>query len=159
MWVSLLKSLKLVPQEPGVYIIRWTKNDKPVSIPRILGVDEKGILYIGSANDLRKRLRKLIRGLKRPSPKMHTASLSYYFFRLHEHIKIHELEVSWVIFKDRREAEEQEWIALRYYADKYGEAPPLNRALGRKKFLILGITELGVRLAPRPDPRLAQLIG
>ncbi len=159
MWVGLLEAPRRAPEEPGVYVIRWVRGGEPVRIPRLLGVDESGALYVGSTGNLRRRLRRLVRGLRRPGPKIHSAALSYYFFALHKRIEMSELEVAWVELGSRDEAGEQEWAALRSYAETYGEAPPLNRSLGRKKYLLLGIVELRARLAPRLDPRLAKLLG
>ncbi len=154
-WVELLKAPGEACKAPGVYLIRWVKEGRPVPIPRILDVDRKGILYIGSAKNLRRRLRRLVRaldveGLEKPSNRRkHTAALTYRFFGLNEHIclKLGEMEAAWVYFESVEKARNQEIAAIRHYTEKYGEAPPLNRQIAR-------MTEPEEEL----DPRLAQLI-
>lgn len=106
MWVSLLEAPRRAPEKPGVYVVRWVRGGEPVKVPRLLGVDEKGVLYVGSTGNLRKRLRRLVRGLRKPGPKIHSAALSYYFFALHKHIEMSELEVAWVEFGSKDEARE-----------------------------------------------------
>jgi len=47
-----------VPTSPGVYIVFWWRDGKPVLISRVLGVDMKGVLYIGgTSGSLRRRVR------------------------------------------------------------------------------------------------------
>jgi len=43
-----VKGFRNLPTKPGVYIVFWVREGKPVPIPRILSVDERGVLYIGS---------------------------------------------------------------------------------------------------------------
>jgi hypothetical protein len=49
------KRFRDVPTEPGVYIVFWVREGRPVPIPRILGVDERGVLYIGSTGKSRNK--------------------------------------------------------------------------------------------------------
>ncbi|PCN50151.1 hypothetical protein B6U99_05990 [Candidatus Geothermarchaeota archaeon ex4572_27] len=160
MWVKLVYARDHVPQRPGVYVVRWVRDGKPVRIPRVLAVDEKGILYIGSAGGLRDGVNSLVKGLRRPEHKAHAAALMYHFFGLDKHIKLEEMEVSWATFGSYKEAEEQEWAALKFYADRYGEVPPLNRQLDKKLFHVhvLGLADILPAPLPKLDSRLAQLI-
>ncbi len=88
-WISLEKAIDKLPSKPGVYIIRQSKNRKPVEIGRLKGVDQQGILYIGSASDLRKRVRNLLGSLEGKYRKIkHTMTKSYIFFSLDKVIKI-----------------------------------------------------------------------
>lgn len=48
-----------ISQKPCVYVILWIRDGKPVSISRVLATCKKGVLYIGSSNNLRRRLRDL----------------------------------------------------------------------------------------------------
>ena len=41
-----------IPTNSGVYYLRWSKDDKPVQVPRLHGLDIEGILYIGSTPTL-----------------------------------------------------------------------------------------------------------
>ena len=53
-----------VPTRPGVYVAYWVRGGRPMRIPRVLGVDERGVLFIGSTKGLRGRLRRLWRGVQ-----------------------------------------------------------------------------------------------
>jgi excinuclease UvrABC nuclease subunit len=63
-WRRLNKSnWKIIPENPGVYYIRYVnKSDRPVNILRLGGVDKDGIIYIGeTGRNLRNRLRNFWR--------------------------------------------------------------------------------------------------
>lgn len=48
-------------QEPGVYVVRLTTAARsPVAIPRAIGVDQDGIVYIGESSSLSNRLGRLL---------------------------------------------------------------------------------------------------
>ena len=71
------KNFKDIPTGPGIYFVRWSKNGKPVVIPRLGGIDWKGILYIGSAKNLREReFKKFGEGLTERLERILSAKLS-----------------------------------------------------------------------------------
>ncbi len=88
-----------VPKKTCVYVVFWVRDGKPVVIPRIRGFDERGILYIGSAKNLRKRIRNLWisiqivyeYGIRKKIP--HTFGRSLIYTGLHEVIARQELYI------------------------------------------------------------------
>ena len=159
---------KNVPKRPGVYIIFWIRDRKPIPIHRILGTDERGILYIGatrSKEGLRGRLRDLwvsvqmVRGQRKRKKYPHTFGPSLAYTGLFNIIKDDEL---WVYFKEfsKDDAEYQERLAFLDYTRKYGEPPPLNLQVGRYYFTIVG---LGIvdksRLVGKLDDDLRSVLG
>ncbi|MGC8983562.1 MAG: hypothetical protein ACP5KA_07430, partial [Desulfurococcaceae archaeon] len=99
-----------VPAEAGVYVVFWARSGKPVAIPRIRGLDERGVLYIGSTagrRGLRKRIRSLwisiqvARGSRKRRKYPHTLGASLAYTGLHEMIADHELCVCFKVFSDQ----------------------------------------------------------
>jgi hypothetical protein len=131
---------KVVPSDPGIYIARWSKEGKAVPIGRLAKIDTNGILYIGSAKNLKNRIRRLCRGIRQES-EGHTISKTILFCKVFEAVSPSEYEISWEKLKTHEEAKGQEWTALKTYADKYKEPPPLNLGLQREHFAIFGIAK------------------
>jgi len=52
-----------VPKLSGVYLLRWSKNGNSIPIGRLEGTDSQGLLYIGKASNLKKRISDLWRGV------------------------------------------------------------------------------------------------
>jgi len=129
-WIGIEEASNRLPRSPGVYTIRWCRNGEPVRIGRLRGEDRKGILYIGSAKNLRKRVRQLLRSLSSGGTG-HTMARSYFCFSLNEVIGINEMEITWIELDDSDEARRQEQLALRYYGERFGELPPLNQQVLR----------------------------
>ena len=105
---------KVVPSDPGIYVARWSKEGKAVPIDRLANSDSKGILYIGSAKNLKNRIRKLCGGIKRES-KGHTIFKTILFCKVFEAISPSEYEISWEKLKTHKEAKGQEGAALKAY--------------------------------------------
>ena len=124
-WIGIEEASNRLPRSPGVYTIRWCRNGEPVRIGRLRGEDRKGILYIGSAKNLRKRVRQLLRSLSSGGTR-HTMARSYFCFSLNEVIGINEMEITWIELDDSDEARRQERLALKHYGERFGELPPLN---------------------------------
>jgi len=116
---------KDLPAKPGVYIVFWFRGGRPAPIPRILGVDERGILYIGSAGKsktkgraksvsrvkgLRDRIRelwisiKMAYGLKERKRYPHTFGPSLVYTGLCKVINAEDLWIYYKVF-DECEAE------------------------------------------------------
>ena len=136
---------------PGIYFVRWSKNGKPISIPRLGGFDHKGILYIGSAVNLRRRVRELWKGIN-GQVEAHTVGKTIIFCKIFEIVNLSEYEISWEELKTHENAIGQEWAAMKSYADKYKESPPLNLGIRREFFAVWGIAKWGKsRWAYEPD--------
>ena len=157
-----------VPIRPGVYVIYWVKDGKPVPVQRILGVDERGILYIGTTRGekgLRGRIRDLwisieiVRGHRRRKKYPHTFGPSLVYTGLHNLIKDEELRIYFKEFSID-EAEYQEKRAILEYTRRYGEPPPLNLRVGRQYFMMLNLGVVGKsRPVGKLDPDLQTALG
>jgi len=170
---------KDVPTEPGVYIVFWVREGRPVPIPRILGVDERGALYIGSTGKgkgkavecaggkkgLRRRIRNLwisiemVYGHRERRRYPHTFGPSLVYTGLHRVVEVKDLWIYYKVFNVCK-AEYQEKLAILEYTNKYGEPPPLNLQVGRQYFMLLGLGELNKsRLIDTLDPDLRSALG
>ena len=116
-------------------------------IRRILGVDEKGIPYIGttrSKKGLRGRIRDLwisiemIRGHRKRKHYPHTFSPSLIYTGLHNLIRDEELRIYLKEFNVDR-AGYQEKRTILEYTRRYGEPPPPNLQVGRQYFMMLNL--------------------
>jgi len=138
-----------VPTNPGVYIVFWWRNGKPVPISRVLGVDMKGVLYIGgTTGSLRRRLKDLwysVRAARKGKHEWeypHTLGVSLAYTGLLNIIKDNELAIYYKDM-DRSEAELQEKLAILEYTRRYGEPPPLNLKIGRRYTTIWNLSLKG----------------
>jgi hypothetical protein len=157
----------VIPESPGVYIVCWIKEGNVIQVPRILGVDKAGILYVGSAASLARRLRSLIKAIRtargeneKPSKKYkHTLALTLLYTGLAEKISSKDLLVYYKIFNSKKEAEIQEALFLYEYTRLYGEPPPLNLKVGRQVLMVLNLGILGKSvITDELDPELAKLL-
>lgn len=115
-----------IPSKPGVYkIYSLDKNNSPKALPRVLGIDKSGILYIGKSENLKDRLRMLWRVLNPIMvAKAHTFGVNYNSLKLIQ--KSFPLQTLAVEFEERQNPKVYEKELLEKYRQKYGEVPPLN---------------------------------
>ena len=151
-----------------MYVVFWIRDGKPVPIPRILGIDEGSILYIGttrSKKGLRRRIGDLWISVQMTRRRIerkrypHTFDPSLVYTGLHNLIRDEEV---WIYFKEFSvdEAENQEKRAILKYMRRYGEPPPLNLRVGRQYFAIIGLGVYGrSRVIDRLDPDLQTVLG
>src|SRR4030042_6129007 len=125
------KKFSDIPNNPGIYFIRWSRNGKAVPISRLKGMDDMGILYIGSAKKLRRRIQELWRGIN-GNVEDHTIGKTIIFCKISEVISVNEYEISWEKLETHEKAVGQEWAAIKSYADKFKEPPPLNLGIRRQ---------------------------
>ena len=131
-----------VPKDDsGVYAVRWSKQEKPVEIQRLGGTDKAGILYIGSAKKLQRRIRALCNGINGKGG--HTIGRTLTFCKLRGTILPDECQVAWKSMKTHDIALGQEWTAICDYSQKFKEPPPLNLELNRMKFALAGLAVVG----------------
>lgn len=117
-----------IGNSPGVYIL-FSKIDNTVkTVPRALGVDEEGQLYIGRGVNLRKRISELKSRIflfrrKHSGGSRYNSNqaLKTAFPKESLHIRIG-------MFDDPEEAERK---LLFDYIKRFGELPPLNRQRGK----------------------------
>lgn len=110
----------------GVYQVRITSPDrKPVTVPRALGNDPDGILYIGCGY-LADRVGRLLR-IHEPNPKHHHNFISVYLtFGLEKLGDRRCLEIRWRECEDYAQEERR---LLDEYKRRTGDIPPGNRKL------------------------------
>jgi len=145
-WIKLHEAiqgpLEDVKRRSGVYLVRWAGREK--GIARMKGQDPKSTLYIGFGKNLGRRIRSLWRKFMEPKSRArHTMVDTLVYCSLVETIRSEELEIAWVPFGSESEALAQEWAGIRFYTERYGEPPPLNLSVGRKRFAIAGLAEIG----------------
>ena len=132
-----------VENKPGIYFIRWKKYETPVTINRLGGSDSNGLLYVGESKGLRRRFRRLWRGINKvnnsKSKTPDTLRKTIVFCRLHKEINSDEYEIAWQHLSTKLEAQVQEAAALKLYTEKFKELPPLNLKICGKKYLKWGI--------------------
>jgi excinuclease UvrABC nuclease subunit len=115
-----------VPAAPGVYkIFSLNDNDEPRRLPRVLGVDQSGILYIGRSGNLNDRLRMLWRVLQ-PNYRAsaHTFGMNYKSLQVIQDAFPYDTLA--IEFEENSEAKQLEKSLLEAYRQIYGEVPPLN---------------------------------
>jgi len=127
--------------DSGIYVVRWSRRGKPITIQRLGGTDLNGILYIGSAKKLRRRLRTLWNGINGQGK--HTMGKTIIFCKLHEIISPNDFQIAWEKVKNHDTALGQEWAAIVEYSQKFKEPPPLNLNLSRTKYALAGLAEAG----------------
>ena len=145
-WKNLQKltseEFPTIDNTPGIYFIRWTKNEKPVTINRLGGSDTNGLLYIGETKTLRRRFQRIWRGITREiktKNQINTLRKTILFCKLHEAINLDEYEIAWQILQTKIEAQGQEAAALKLYTEKFKELPPLNLKLCQDRYALWGL--------------------
>ena len=130
-WIALTDlDTGKVPSIAGVYQMRWASSGKPRPISRADGVDESGMLYIGKASNLKRRLKALRRGIIEERD-FHTAAYTYMWDNFRRKFKPDQLEVHWAnVTKD--ETLDYEADLMGDYIKKFIDTPPLNITRGRK---------------------------
>jgi hypothetical protein len=147
-----------IPNSSGIYFIKWSRNRKAVPISRLKGLDGKGILYIGSAKKLRRRIQELWKGIN-GKVEAHTIGKTIIFCKIFELVNLDEYEIAWEELKTHENAVGQEWTAVALYAEKYKEPPPLNLGIRREYFMVIGIGRIGKsRIGYDPDEFVKSII-
>lgn len=115
-----------IPSESGIYkIYSLNKNNLPVPLARLLGIDVQGVLYIGKSENLKDRIRMLWRVLN-PAYKAtaHTFGVNYNSLQvIKKAFPLATLAVEFEVCKNPKAIEKK---ALEDYRQKFGEVPPLN---------------------------------
>ena len=127
-WKPLKKeTLKKIPKEPGVYLIRC--RDHPTN--RLLGSDQEGVLDIGESNNLKKRIRLFLTCASGKKKRGHSAGCRFAALGLKRHFPLDRLEIKWKVAESKAAARKLEGELLRQYEKKFGELPPLNAQSNR----------------------------
>ena len=122
-WIPLTyDETKRAPATPGVYQIRCRGK----AIPRMLGVDEEGILTIGESVSIQRRLGLFLYSAEGKKGG-HAAGWRFNFLQLvNKGFPIDSLEFRWAHAPDKKAAYSMEGCLLADYLGRFGELPPLN---------------------------------
>jgi len=115
-----------VPAVPGVYkIFSLDESEKPIPLPRVLGIDPFGVLYIGKSDNLKNRVRMLWRVLQ-PNYKAsaHTFGMNYKSLQIIQDAFPYDTLA--IEYEENPEAKKHEKSLIESYRQVYGEVPPLN---------------------------------
>lgn len=118
-----------VPLESGVYEIRWAINGNAQPINRVDGTDEEGLLYIGKASEIKKRLRRFWNYITLEKGK-HTAGHTYLIYDYERKIKHNQIETRWRTIP-KEDMDDVETKLIDDYLDMYLDSPPLNISIKR----------------------------
>jgi len=130
-WNSLAKmhgsGFSMISEGAGAYAIATTK----LKIPRVVGIDRHGLLYVGESSDMRLRIRAFYDSIER-GHQTHVAGWQYNLVELERCAPVESLRVRWLPTKTRQEALEAQTKLLHDYVVNHCELPPLNCSLGRE---------------------------
>lgn len=109
----------------GIYRLYATQNGQPIPVPRVLGNDAAGTLYIGKADSFLNRVIELKKScLPNYLTASHKAGVRY---KNHPGLQArYPLEDLMVLLAEVQKPAETERQALDLYIAQFGEVPPLN---------------------------------
>lgn len=110
-----------VPVGPGTYMIAARR-----SINRAVGVDQEGILDIGTSKHLRRRLNEFWQCASSRRPAGHMAGWRFAYYEMARHFPLATLYVCWRSAATADEAAREEGRLLDEYVRQHMESPPLN---------------------------------
>jgi len=137
----LIHDYKRISEEPGVYVLTYVENGKSKAFTRLNGIDHEGILLIGKAVNLRRRVGEfykdiLSEGLKE---KYHSEGWNFRaYFRDNPNphaieLKVKNIQVHWVLMESEKEAYQFETQLIQDYVMKFQDKPPLNISIKRQR--------------------------
>ncbi len=140
--IADLESLKKIPRSSGVYVLIYIENGKPKCFPRLNGKeDSDGILCIGKAVNLNRRIRQFHRDVFDESLYRNSHSEGWNFRRYFrdnhfpDTIKLNakNIRVYWTELSSAKEADNRETKCIQYYVMEYQDKPPLNIGIKRQR--------------------------
>jgi len=137
--LGYIDDLKFMYHWPGVYCIRLidAPSETPIPIGRFLSTDESGTLLIGVSGDLGERLRKFYYSYLEDA-RTHSGGRRLHLVRMICEYEEKIYPNSSMQFRvkhipDKEEAKDEEERLLKNYFICFGELPPLNAVLGKKR--------------------------
>ena len=121
-----------IPTTSGVYEIGASINGQPQPINRAKGVDKNGLLYIGKAVSIRKRIRNFWRHVLTEG-NQHTAAETYIFYQFNTKFLKESLQVRWLVLPKGMQSDFEKKL-IEEYLEQYLDSPPLNIRIHRPKF-------------------------
>jgi hypothetical protein len=130
-WCDVGAAKTAAPSQPGVYIIRHAPDGKPQPICRAGGEDPDGIIYVGTSDNLHRRLHQFSNA-SRGSKVGHTGGDTYYEYNYARRFPITDIQIGWETYQKTTQANDAETDILNDYRKFYLDNPPLNIAAKRK---------------------------
>jgi hypothetical protein len=112
---------KMVPIGAGTYMIAAHRR-----LQRAVGVDEEGILDIGTSKRLRMRLNEFWQCAKNSKRRGHMAGWRFAEYNMTKHFPLETLHVCWRPAETADEAAYEEARLIDEYVHQHMESPPLN---------------------------------
>jgi hypothetical protein len=121
-----------LPASPGVYQVKLVKKERLVKIGRLSGTDCEGILSIGSTDNLRRRLTEFLRASE--GKRGHSEGTKWWLAKVfNPKLREPRLVFKYKTEKSEKIARNREKKEIQRYLRKYGEPPPLNGAIPRRR--------------------------
>jgi hypothetical protein len=137
--VGYIDDLKFMYHWPGVYAVRLinAQGETPIPIGRFLRTDKSGTILIGVSKDLGDRLSKFFHSYLEDA-RTHSEGRRLHLVRMVCEYEEKVYPDSSMQFHVKRipnieEAKDEEERLLKSYFKRFGELPPLNAALGKKR--------------------------
>jgi len=118
-----------VPEGPGIYRVRYVKDNVAQPVRRFNGQDDQGLLYVGQTAHLGRRLQGFMKSA-RSGTVGHSAGRTFYMYYTGR-LNLKGLQFSWSAVPIGK-AKELERKLLDRYQRRYLDRPPLNISLMRK---------------------------
>jgi hypothetical protein len=139
--VGYIDDLKFMYHWPGVYSVRLidAPSEAPIPIGRFLRADETGTILIGVSDDLGDRLSKFYHSYLEDA-RTHSEGRRFHLVRMlckfeEEMYPNASMQFRVKRIPDVEQAKYEEERLLKSYFKRFGELPPLNSALGKKRVL------------------------
>ena len=117
----------------GVYQILLFRNEKPVPIHRLVGIDTEGVLAIGHTENIENR-RKQFRRSSEEAERGHSEGIQWWLVKNFQK-QIFEgcqIKFKYVKLGSKNDAKKEEERQIKAYFEKYCEAPPLNGSIPKR---------------------------
>jgi len=140
--ITDLGALKKISTCPGVYFMSYIENHEPKPFPRLNGkTDDEGILCIGKAKNLRRRIQQFRRDVLDTSPfrNCHSEGWNYRkYFRDNDYpdtikLDVKNVWVTWTELDNEKDADKLETECIQHYIMQYQDKPPLNISIKRQR--------------------------
>lgn len=139
--IGYIDESKILYSFGGVYAIRLidAASERPIPIGRFLRIDESGTLLIGVSGDLGGRLYKFYHSYLEDT-RTHSEGRRLHLVSMMSKFEEEIYPESSMQFRvkripDKEQAEYEEERLLKSYFKRFGELPPLNATIGKKRVL------------------------
>jgi hypothetical protein len=119
-----MKELSNLPEREGIYQLRCVDGaGVPITIARLNNNDPDGIIYIGSSDNLRKRLKGFWRTIEIRDRSRHAAAWTYCSFGYDSIFPPNQIEFTYQVTRNKVTTE---FGLLLNYRKEFMDLPPLN---------------------------------